>query len=170
MQFRRQSVPRHPFRVAMLTLLRRTSIPKSHARIPAASSISRTTMLAAPMCSSSPQAREPRRNGPWPIFETNVLYGRGYGPVQHVCTLGWVRLPLNPFPHPQRRACHRSHSVNVRGRPTLRSGPFGVTAVASGGGHGGIGTGNTKGRPCGAGSPLASGTDRTGNRPSFSRP
>jgi len=52
-----------------------------------------------------------------------MLYGAVYAPVQHTWLFEWVQLPLNPFPHPQRQACHRSHSVNAPGRPALRYGP-----------------------------------------------
>ena len=76
MQFRRQSVPRHPFQVAMLTLLRRTLIPKSHARIPAASSISRTAMLAAPICSFIVERGSALEWPVGPFLGASVLYGR----------------------------------------------------------------------------------------------
>lgn len=60
---------------------------------------------------------------------------------------------LNPFPHTQRQACHRSRSINARGVlhfvAALR-----VTGTPSAGNLGGIGTGNIKTSALRAGSKL----------------
>lgn len=77
------------------------------------------------------------------ILKSNALYEALYAPVQHVWPFRWVKIPLNPFPHPHRRACQHARYVNgaavLRGAAALR-----VTAAVRAGRLGGIGTGNIK--------------------------
>jgi hypothetical protein len=77
------------------------------------------------------------------ILKSNALYEALYAPVQHVWPFRWVKTPLNPFPHPHRRACQHASYVNgaavLRGAAALR-----VTAAVRAGRLGGIGTGNIK--------------------------
>ena len=149
MRFPRQSVPRHPYRVAMLALLRQTSIPKPHARITASSPTAGNAMLAAPMRSSLPQMRYPHSDGPRVHFEAKrAVRGSMRARTARLAVEMGQDTPKSIFP-PSPPSLPAFSLCQRRCRPPRRYGPCGVTAAPSAGYLGGIGTGNIKVPPVG---------------------
>lgn len=123
---RGRSVPRLPFRVAMLALLRLSRepvaacanyrvIPDTGDRYACRSDTLFFTTDAIPAFG-------------WPTgpFLSQTCCTRLYaGPYSTFSGSDGAKIPLNPFPHPHRRACQHARYVNAHGRPPRCCGPPG---------------------------------------------
>ena len=144
MRFRRQSVPRHQFRVALLALLRQTSIPKPHARIPASSPAPGNAMLATPICSSPAQTRFAHSDDPRVILNDKGAVRPRMQPRTALIYAPMGLTTSESISQPSPQSLPAFSLCQRRCRPPLRCGPCGVTAAPSAGACDGIGTGNIK--------------------------
>lgn len=109
----------------VLNLLRLPLIPVSACANSRVIPGARNAMLAAPMRSSLPQIRFPHSDAPRVHFEGKRAVRGSMRARTARLTVPTGQVPLNPFPHPHRRACQRAHSCQRRCRPPLRYGPSG---------------------------------------------